>query len=217
MAETIHDRIRTLIEKHNVKQNQLAKALKITPQAVNAWLRKGIQPSRENLHALSELFMVSVDEIEGRTRRASENSIIRIDTHSGNPIPIRVLGRISVSRMLRNSSNSTETTRKITLPFLVSPTADAFQMIDDSMNPTISAGDIIVIDPDKPYKADKLMAARIISLDVEVFRKFVYDGPDHCALVPLNPGHRSYKFTHEQWLKDVEVLGTFVAFIHRDE
>jgi SOS-response transcriptional repressor LexA len=119
--------------------------------------------------------------------------------------------------MFRETSNNAESINKIPVPFFTGPDADAFVMLDDSMEPKVSVDDIIVIDPAKPYKADKMIAARIKSMDVEVFRKFVYDGPDHVALVPLSPGHRSYKFTHDQWAQDVEVLGTYVGHIHRDE
>lgn len=219
MAETIHDRVKALMKKHGLKQKQLALALGITPQAVNAWFRKGTEPSRANLYALSELFHVSVDELTARTTNGArnENSIMRIDTYSGNPIPMRVLGRISVSRMLHEADNGHEAIAKIPVPFFTGPSADAFIMLDDSMGPKIGAGDIVVIDYDKPYQAEKLIAAHIKSLGAEVFRKFIYDGPDHCALVPLTPGHRSYRFTHEQWAEDVEVLGTYVGSIHHDE
>lgn len=218
MAEPLHDNVRRLMKTHKVKQIQLAKALGISPQAVNGWFKKGIYPSRKNMLALAELFNVSVDELTAETSIGAKpyNSIIRIDTYSGNPIPMRVLGRISVSRMAKQPSNSTEIADKVPVPFYVSPNADAFIMQDASMEPKVSSGDIIIIDPAVPYTPGKLIAARINSMDIEVFRKFVYDGPEHCALVPLTAGHRSYRFTHTEWDQDVEVLGTYVGHIHRD-
>lgn len=216
MAETLQNRIKTLMEKHGIKQNELARRIKVTPQAVNGWFQKGARPSHDNLVALAELFNVTIDELTARTSNGPrpENSIIRIDTYSGKPIPFRVLGEISVSRMLHEPNSGTEFTNKIPAPFPSGPRSEAFSMQDESMYPIVP-GDVIIIDPDVTYAPGDLIAVHIKSMGIEVFRKFGYDGSDHCTLVPQSAGHRTFKFTHEQWAQDVEVLGTYMGHIHR--
>ena len=83
-------------------------------------------------------------------------------------------------------------------------------MVDDSMEPKFSEGDIITIDPEENFGPGECVAAYIRPLGITVFRQFRYDGPDHCILASLNEHYRSYRFTHQEWSENVVVIGPWV-------
>lgn len=219
MAETIHQRIKRLLAERKLKQNWVAKQLEVTPQAVQGWTKK-ITPDPKNLSGLADLLNVSVDELLGKGNGPGSeprHSIIGIDTYSGNPIPIMVLGEISVSNMLEATAKVGNDTNGFRVPYPVDPGSIGFSMQDASMEPKISKGDIVIISPKRNVEPEKLVAVHIKSMKINVFRKFIFDGADHCALVPLSPGHRTFKFTHAEWAANVEVLGIYSGHFHRDE
>ena len=66
MQETIGTTIARLRREHNMKQDELAEMLDVTPQAVSKWENGASMPDISLLPKLAKIFGVSIDELFGR-------------------------------------------------------------------------------------------------------------------------------------------------------
>lgn len=216
MADTIHHRIRRRLKEVDKSQVDLAKAVGVSPQAVNQWLdhptRKPKGPERELVAKIAE-FLETTESylLRGETDMlVHKSSIIGVDTHQGTAVPFIPLDDLMLINSDSNSVIGRSRGSKVQTQHHVSSKAVAFALQDNSMEPRFSENDIIVIDPEVNYGAGDYIAVHIKPLEINVFRQFVYDGPDHRMLKAVNGDHRSYRFSHEEWEEDVVVLGTWV-------
>ena len=58
MMGTKADRIRELLDKHDMSVNKLAKEIGVAPNAVHQWLKQDVRPSQENMQAMADVFGV---------------------------------------------------------------------------------------------------------------------------------------------------------------
>ncbi len=65
MQETIGTTIARLRREHNMKQDELAEMLDVTPQAVSKWENGASMPDISLLPKLAKIFGVSIDELFG--------------------------------------------------------------------------------------------------------------------------------------------------------
>lgn len=214
MADTIHTRLERLLEQTGRRQNQLAKACDVSPQAVNAWLGRGraVVPDQENLKKIAAFFETTVDYLLGGDPGipSHRNSIISVDSPRGSEVPLLPLDQLKDIRTDNSSVKGMARGSTVQTKHQVSAEAVAFALQDSSMEPRFFEHDIIVIDPQLEYGPGDFIAAHIKSLDISVFRQFAYDGSDHVVLTAANPQHRTFRFTHAQWKEDVTVLGSWV-------
>jgi transcriptional regulator with XRE-family HTH domain len=217
MADTIHTRIARLLHEAGKTQRQLATATGVTPQAVNQWLGRGKAkkkpgvPDPENLKAIAEFFGTTVDYLLKGTPgiQGHINSIISVDSPRVQDVPFLPLNELMVIRTGIQSVKSMARGSAVQPKHPVSDEAVAFSLQDSSMTPEFSEQDIIIIDPQLDFGPGDFVAAHIKSLGINVFRQFAFDGSDHRTLAALNPQHRTFRFTHEQWDEDVVILGTW--------
>lgn len=214
MADTIHTRLKRLLDETGTKQIDLAREIEVSPQAVNAWLGRGrpVIPDQENLRKIAAFFNTTVDYLLGGELGipSHRNSIITVDAPRGSDVPLLPLDQLMTIRADIHSVKSMSRGRTVHTKHHVSDAAVAFALQDNSMEPRFSDQDIIVIDPQLEYGPGDYIAAHIKSLGVSVFRQFAYDGSDYVILTAINPQHRTFRFTHAQWDEDVIVLGSWV-------
>lgn len=222
MADIIRIRIAELLKRSGRTQKQLANFCGVSAQAVNQWVngskndKKPVIPTPANLVSIAEFFGVSVDYLHGKEpsgQPIDNSSIINIDMSSSAEIPLVPLNELMILNSEDSVGKEFSRGKKVHTARQWSSQARAFTMVDDSMEPKFSEGDIITIDPDQSYDPGECVAAFIRSLGITVFRQFSYDGPDHCTLSALNSHHRSYRFTHQEWKDDVVVIGPWVERI----
>lgn len=208
MADTIHQRIRAARERRGLSQVDVARELGVTPQAVHQWeVRK--RPKGENLRKLATLYGCSIDHFENGDPN-NRNSITPLDGVSLREIPLIPFEELV---MVSQASDLKAAKKKLTTNFHAGPNSFAFIVEDTSMEPEVRKGEAVIIDKDLAVEPGDFIVAFIEGENLTVYRKFIYDGPDHCRLIPINEAHRSYRFPLDAWRTKVRVIGVHVQQI----
>ncbi len=216
MTDSINARIKQARLAKGLKQREIAEHIGVTNQAVHQW-ENNTTPGREHLVKLATLLDVTVEYLlTGLDPVSYTKSITFLDKLSGfktgQEIPLidlETMKSIDLSRFPRSSIGKGRT---ILTRFQAGARALAFIASDTSMSPAILENDIVVIDPDKNLQPGDFVVAHLKQQDVLVFLQFSFDGPDHVVLAPINQQYRSYRFTIEEWDRDVQIIGVMTEF-----
>ena len=214
MTDTIHSRIRQARIAKGLTQRVIAERIGVTAQAVNQWERS-TEPSNDNLKKLADVLDISMDVLLGRI--AQTEIISRLDQlfpekKIGQDVPMLELCELRSQDDLGLTTQNRGILKIIQSRFNVSKKSAAFVMRGDRMHPVIFENDVVIIDANISTSPGDFVVVYIRSIEVTEFLKFQFEGSDHCALVPINPHYRSYRFTFDEWQRDVQILGTMSEF-----
>jgi transcriptional regulator with XRE-family HTH domain len=67
--------LKEILAQKKIKQNNLAKKLGVSKEAVNYWVKNKTNPSPKNLRSLSLLLNVSIDEIFFGLKNSSSDNV----------------------------------------------------------------------------------------------------------------------------------------------
>lgn len=207
------ERITELRKAQKLKQKELATMMGVTPQAVNYWERKhGIEATK--LAQLAEILGTTMSYIMGvqpEDASSPNKSVARIDNNMRRHVPLYSLGHMSGAKMAKSREQLFADGETVITNFPASEKALAFTVLGLSMSPEYSDGDIVTIEPEIGLEPGDHIVALIKDKNEEVFREFRFEGADYYLLAPLHPHYQLLRFTHDEWARNVEVIGVVVA------
>lgn len=92
-----------------------------------------------------------------------------------------------------------EATKGATRPYLL-------RINGESMEDELQTGDMVVVDPDRPWKEGSMVVVRV---EHEVTIKRIYREDEHVRLVPTNRRYREI----EIWEQEIQILGVIIKII----
>ena len=82
------DNLKKIREAHGMSQEEVAKTLNVSRQAISKWENNRTYPDVENLKLLSQLYEISIDELLNGTSSIStlsqDNDLCKNDEHNNN-------------------------------------------------------------------------------------------------------------------------------------
>lgn len=209
MRHEFGQRLRAAFKSKGLRQNSVAIALNVKPQSVNQWLSGKSSPNKDNLLALAKLLGTTSDWLLYGKEDDSigyEASLTPVDNDLGREVPLLSLEDLPLPDT-GFEKNRTANRPRIRTHFPCGPNAAGFVMRDRSMEPRVNPGDIVVVDPDMPLEPGDLVAVRIKSTGLVVFRQFGFAPGDKRVLSPINSHHRSFEYTEKEWDSEITILG----------
>nr|DAP38488.1 MAG TPA: Repressor protein CI [Caudoviricetes sp.] len=146
------DRLNMLLEHKNVSQRQLALAIGISPQSVQQWAKGQAKPSAERLQSVAEFFDVSPSylmfgEEFAQCQEADDDtiSIPVLNVRGSCGINHAITDMVEMVKLLRVAKKwLVEKVGVVNFKKLHIITA-----VGDSMSPTFSDGDFVIVDTSK--------------------------------------------------------------------
>lgn len=83
------------------------------------------------------------------------------------------------------------------------------------MEPEIQQGDMVIIDQELDPEPEDYVVVHIKARNQNVFRKFTYGTNGEVLLTPANPSYERFRFSAEEWLGDVILIGVTTEYTRR--
>ena len=180
------DKIKELRIKSGLNQTQFGKRIFVTPGAVSQWEKGLTRPDTERLLQIAKEFGVPLDYFNDTTDIIIDKSIIAINRRA-----VPIVGAIACGIPITAEQNIDG---YADLPECVR--ADfALRCRGDSMTPTFSDGDIVLL-RQQPDVQDGQIAAVIINGEATL--KHVYHEPAGLLLVADNPAYAPMHITQSE-------------------
>lgn len=206
MAETFADRLNRLLQKKNGgNQSELARAVGVSPQAVQQWSAGETAPRGKRLSQVAEFLGVAPAELQFGTFGNIEPVPI-----GGRRIPI--LSYVQAGAMTEAVAPHSfgDDAEYLLTDLDLSGTAFALRIKGESMAPDFQPGDVVIIDPAiSPRPGDFVVAKN--GSDEACFKKYRprgigTGGTEVFELVPLNEDYPSVRSD----VTPVMIVGTMV-------
>lgn len=145
------DRLNMLLEHKNVSQRQLALAIGISPQSVQQWAKGLAKPSSDRVESVAEFFDVTPsylmfgEEVAGQELDDDTVSIPVLNVRGSCGINHAITDMVEMVKLLRVAKKwLVEKVGMVNFKKLHIITA-----VGDSMSPTFSDGDFVIVDTSK--------------------------------------------------------------------
>ena len=145
------DRLNMLLEHKNVSQRQLALAIGISPQSVQQWAKGLAKPSSDRVESVAEFFDVTPsylmfgEEVAGQELDDGTVSIPVLNVRGSCGINHAITDMVEMVKLLRVAKKwLVEKVGMVNFKKLHIITA-----VGDSMSPTFSDGDFVIVDTSK--------------------------------------------------------------------
>lgn len=207
--KTLADRLAYIMDKQNLKQEQLAKDTGVAQQTISKLL-KGKIKNPECIEDLSYALNCSA----GWLRFGEKSNVGQIE-YVDQRIPVLSWEDIGnpCNDIINLIHKETEMLPNI---FNTGRNSYALTIQDDSMNPnpgvtnSFMEGDKIVIEPDMKHKSGDFVIARLKTSNEAFFKQYFYEDGKH-YLASLNPKlNRSMEVN-----EDIEIVGVYVGMVRK--
>lgn len=204
----MNERLAELRAAAKLTQNAVAKTVGVSRAAVTQWENGLTKPKGEYIHALAKLYGCTT----GYILHGEDSEIGNVTPASVGLVQIPIISYVQAgcwteSVEFRDLDGSI---KYITTDLDVGSRTFAAEIQGDSMQPEFVEGDVVLIDPDEPYRPGDYVMAK--NGDHEAtFKKYksrghTADGRELFDLVPLND---SYPTLHSD-ISQIKIIGTMV-------
>lgn len=210
-TDNFPDRLKGLLEERGISQRELARRLGLSNVSVNQWVKGVAKPSRDTVPELCSVLGVTPSYLlyGDAMDPAAQLSIRDADTVSIPLLDVRAAcgnGFFNVAAsLIRFVQVSVEFLRR----YCASANLSALHIITaagDSMEPTLSDGDAVIIDSsDQRITRDGLYAVR---LGESILVKRIQILPDGFSMISDNP---RYPPVHVKAFEDASIIGRAYA------
>ncbi|KHO63394.1 SOS-response transcriptional repressors (RecA-mediated autopeptidases) [Thermoanaerobacter sp. YS13] len=196
------NRIRDLRTEKGISQNELAKALGLTQQAISAYENGLREPDLETLNKIANYFNVSIDYLLGRTDIRNSDILTKaglVEFDKSKTVPIPIIGSV------RAGTNGILAYEEIlgvenVEQDIIKDEAKYFflQVKGDSMYPEIKEGDLVLVRQQSDVESGDI-AVVIINGDEGIVKKVIKK--DHSiVLYSINPVYEPIIITNPEEL-----------------
>lgn len=204
----MNERLAELRAAAKLTQNTVAKTVGVSRAAVTQWENGLTKPKGEYIHALAKLYGCTT----GYILHGEDSEIGNVTPASVGQVQIPIISYVQAgcwteSVECRDLDGSI---KYITTDLDVGSRTFAAEIQGDSMQPEFVEGDVVLIDPDEPYRPGDFVMAK--NGDHEAtFKKYksrgnTSDGHELFDLVPLND---SYPTLHSD-ICQIKIIGTMI-------
>ena len=188
-------RLQQALKDSGFNQSELARALKIEPQSVQAWLRdeNPTTPRYKRMEAIANTLGVSPawlmgglgDEYPEPTDKP-HNNIREEPARPYGKIP--VIADVQAGNFCDAIDNFQPGDAEEWIPSYMpsSPNSFGLKVQGESMKPVFNPGEIVVVDPERAYHSGSYVVAKRASDERVTLKKLMQDGPDY-YLEAVNP------------------------------
>lgn len=200
-------RIRELRLARKLSITKLAKLVGVSRPAVTQWEQDKTAPTHENVVALASAFGVSIDEIYPHSGHTATWILSSAFSHR---VPVLEWAELQhwpgeAARMLSGPDR-----QFIQLSKPVGEYSFALRIEDNSLDPYLSIGDEVVIDPARSPQEKKLVLVRIRATGQELIRWYE---PRRGGAYDLKPEHPSYPTITVNEDNPAEILGVVIRIL----
>jgi len=219
----INERIKELREKSGIKQKELAEKLKVSATIISAYEKGKRMPSRKMVEKIAKFFNVSTDYLLGNTDDPTLSSLKEIvksfigeskqkEKHL-EKLKLRLVAVYDGANAGKTGifPNDTVIQSFATIP-IDSPGSYGVIVHGDSMEPAISDGDIVIVDPNQDVPNGK---KGVVFVDGGVLIKRIYRHNDSVSLVSDNPEYPPIVIKSSEL--PVYLLGKVVFVLKREK
>lgn len=200
-------RIRELREARKLSINKLAKLVGVSRPAVTQWEQGRTAPTHENVQALASALGVSVSEIYPPSGDTATRLLSSVFAHSVPMLEWHELKRWPGEAAIMLAGQNREF---IQLSRESGEHSFALRIEDNSLDPYISIGDEVVIDPSRSPQQNKLVLVRIEATGQELIRW--YD-PRRGGAYDLRPEHPSFPTITINADNPAEIVGVVIRIL----
>lgn len=205
-------RLKKLREEHDLSQQALANALKISKSSINMYERGEREPGLETLEAIADFFNVDLDYLLGKSDYTTRHEWLSSIEGIKNIIPlpemrkIPLVGAIACGDPILAAENIED---YIDIPKHIKADFALTCKGDSMINARIFDGDIVYIRQQDTVESGEIAA--VLNDYGEATLKRIRLFTDHIVLEPENPMYPPRSFWNED-MNTVRILGKAVAF-----
>jgi transcriptional regulator with XRE-family HTH domain len=212
MDDLFHKRLAEAMEQRRRTLAEVADLFGITPQAVHDWVKGKTKPRPNKLKQLADFLEIDKEWLAWGEPLFKKNEYNSEDIGKA---PATTLEGLTVDSLAEVFYHFRErgVGDYVFTRFSSPKTSFAIVIDDNSMDPELRVGDIAVFDYTLESDANYLVVARLYSLELTVIRRFEYEDAEHCALAPINPGHRRFRFRIKDEGKEFTIIGVLTEIL----